>query len=623
MKPRGAACSRLIRAVWLLWCLLALHAAHAQVLELRHAQAAIAPANGPPQNLALELPYHWDRHQRGAEGYAVFDMAFDLPQPPAVPHGLLLHQVGNAYEVWLNGALLRRSGDMVQGGGADYAKGPRYLAVPGQVLRAGRNQLVVRIRADSGRRAGLAPPLIGPDATLRGRYQAAVNRHVIGSPLLALVALVAGSVALLLWWTQPYTQHGGGPAARRDPVYLYAGLADWSWVLRVFDRVVENPVLPWPWWQAAMVQAMAGWLCFAMMFCIMAAGWRHHRAVRTVLWVLLPLGGCAGWAAAAWHQPLVLTAWYAVCAAVFLPLSALYLAAALRRGASREHRLLAAALALNVLMGVRDLLVFRLYGDYGAETWQRYSAMLFSVALVYVAAMRFRAASEQVRAFEARMAARLVQLEAELNQSYQYMEQMAREQERASERTRILRDMHDGVGAHISAAMRQLQSGRASTDEVLETLRESLDHLKLSIDALHLPPGDVTALLANLRYRLEPRLKAAGIALQWQVDLLPPVAGLDGAAMRHLQFMLLEVLSNVLQHAHAHTLCIEARAVGEGVVLRLSDDGCGFDTEQPARKGLLALHDRAQAIGAQLALTSGPGGTDVVIRLPGGGGGGG
>jgi len=58
------------------------------------------------------------------------------------------------------------------------------------------------------------------------------------------------------------------------------------------------------------------------------------------------------------------------------------------------------------------------------------------------------------------------------------VEQLAREQERTAERTRILRDMHDGVGAHISTAIRQLESGRATAGEVLHTLRDSLDQLQ-------------------------------------------------------------------------------------------------------------------------------------------------
>ncbi|MGH8830203.1 MAG: histidine kinase, partial [Polaromonas sp.] len=155
----------------------------------------------------------------------------------------------------------------------------------------------------------------------------------------------------------------------------------------------------------------------------------------------------------------------------------------------------------------------------------------------------------------ATLAARVSQKETELGESYRKLEILARGQER----TRILRDMHDGVGSHISSAIRQLQSGRASHEEVLLTLRDSLDPLKLSIDAINLPPGDVTALLANLRYRLEPRFAASDIELQWGVDLLEPVERLDAQAMRQLQFMVFEALS--IQCAAA---CPRQRAAHRG-----------------------------------------------------------
>jgi signal transduction histidine kinase len=172
------------------------------------------------------------------------------------------------------------------------------------------------------------------------------------------------------------------------------------------------------------------------------------------------------------------------------------------------------------------------------------------------------------------------------------------------------------VGSHISTAIRQLQSGRASGDEVLQTLRDSLDQLKLSIDAIHLPPGDVTALLANLRYRLEPRLRACGIELDWAVEALAPVAALDAGAMRQLQFMLFEAIANVMQHARASQLRIEARQVGPGVQVQVVDNGCGFDTSQVPRRGLRLMQERAQTIGARLTVGSQPGLTSLAITLP-------
>lgn len=214
------------------------------------------------------------------------------------------------------------------------------------------------------------------------------------------------------------------------------------------------------------------------------------------------------------------------------------------------------------------------------------------------------------------------------------LEHLARSQERMAERGRILRNMHDGVGSHISSAMRQLQVRDDEYDaharsEVLQTLRDGLDQLKLSIDSIHLAPGDVTSLLANMRYRLGPRFAGMGIELQWDVDLLPICGELDASAMSELQFMLFEALSNVLQHARARVLRVEghartSRACGpphsEGakmdqVYLRLIDDGCGFDPALKQRNGLATMHERAQSIGAQLRITSQPGHTVVEIEL--------
>lgn len=612
---------RLLRAlVALLLCWAALPAL-AELLELKTAQVRIH-ADGVAQDGPVALPYNWDRHQRGAQGEATFEFVFDLAHVPVEPYGLLMYRVGNAYEVWLNGALLKHEGDMERPHGADFAKEPRYVVMPQQLL-ARQNRLTVHIRADSGRRAGLAQVLLGPEGELNPRYRRSLTEYITGSLAVGLVGLVVGGIALLLWLTQPSVAsiHTDNVVpSGRDSLYLFAGLAEWSWSLRVSDQLMEHPPLPWPQWNGLMVLASAAWMCCVMMFCFRVANWQQSRAARALglaQWALFAVAWGVGALAVAWHRPGVVTLWYGLCLLVFIPFCGLFTAAALRRGANREHRLLAVALLLNVIVGIRDWIVFRFGEAYGDATWLRYSGLMFGCMLTYVAITRFSAASARARELSASLSARVAQKETELRQSYQQVEQLAREQERTRERTRILRDMHDGVGAHIGAAIRQLQSGKASRDEVLLTLRDSLDQLKLSIDAMHLPAGDVTGLLANLRFRLAPRLASAGIELQWHVDLLDPVQRLDGSAMRQLQFMLFEVLSNVLQHAHASLLRIEARGAQDGAVLRVMDNGRGFDTTQPARKGLLSLNERAHAIGARLTLHSGAQGTEVIIVLPG------
>jgi signal transduction histidine kinase len=273
---------------------------------------------------------------------------------------------------------------------------------------------------------------------------------------------------------------------------------------------------------------------------------------------------------------------------------------------------------------LRDIFVFRFDQSYGSNTWLRYSSVLFGLALGYVALMRFRATSGQLHDLLGNLAARVSEKEAALGETYARLELLARQQERTAERGRILRNMHDGVGSHISSAMRQLQATGDSNDltarnEVLLTLRDALDQLKLSIDSIHLTPGDVTSLLANMRYRLGPRFTAMGLELQWDVDLLPVCRSMDAGAMNELQFMLYEALSNVLQHAHAHVLTVEGHMKTldgvEQVFVRVVDDGCGFDAVREQRKGLAAMRERANSIGARLSISSDPGKTVVEIQL--------
>lgn len=621
MAERGV----LRKAWWMGWLCLAMGLggslpAVAQALgtssaiELREAQATIV-VEGNVERRALVLPYHWDRHNAGRAGHAEFTLRFTLPEVPDQPWGIYLPRLGNAYEVWLNGALVQREGDLIQPNGSDFAQVPRFVPLPPGVLLPD-NELRVGIRADVGRRGGLSTVWVGPRDAVQALYARSYDWRATGSLIVVGFSLTVGLISLALWATQ--TDLSNTTHQQRDPLYLYAGLAELFWAVRVGDALIENPPLAWPWWGVVPVLAIAVWGWSMGLFCLDVARWHQKPAGRAMarwLTVLLIASVPMSIWALGFGQPLALTGWYAVIGLTFLLFGTLFLARAVR-GASWPHRVVAMAVLLNVVVGFRDLYVFRINPTYADNTLMRYSSVVFGLALGYIVIARFRQVSAQARDLMSNLAARVNDKERELAESYQRLEQLAREQERAFERTRILRDMHDGVGAHISSAIRQLQSGRASSQELLQTLRDSLDQLKLSIDAMNLPPGDVTALLANLRYRLEPRFLASDIALRWAVELLEPVRRLDANAMRQLQFMVFEALSNVLQHAQATELCIEAMAADAGVRVRIVDNGRGFDTAVPWRKGLQALQERARAIGAVLSLQSEPGRTVVEIHLP-------
>ncbi len=596
----------------LLWGLLL--PVQAELLELRRAHVSSVVA-GDLMEREASLPYNWDRQHGGQPGTAVFEIPLQMLQPPAEPYAVYFSRVGNRAEIWLNGILLSRFGDLSRPNREDYAKAPQYVLIPAQLLQRD-NLFRIIVHADGGRRGGLSSMLVGPEVEVREHYHSVYRWLVNGSIAVSVFSLVVGVIALLLWVTQVESAPGAPP--RRVGLYLSAGIAEMCWMLRLSDSALTDPPLAWPWWGVLQTLSYAGWFCGSALFCHYVAGWHRHasmRWVRGVVWALMLTAAPAAWLAYTRHNDAYLTGWYGFATFLFIGYAAVYFWGSLRRPAP-EHVLVAAAGVFNVLVGFRDWLVIRASSNFSEISWMRYSSVLFGLALGYIVIMRFREASAQARDLMDNMAAKVQEKERALAASYRQLEQLAREQERAAERTRILRDMHDGVGSHISAAIRQLQSGKASSDDLLQTLRDSLDQLKLSIDAMNLPPGDLTTLLANLRYRLEPRFKASDIALAWDVDLLPPLARLDGKAMRQLQFMVFEALSNVLQHAQASELRIELRACpGGGARLRVIDNGRGFDPERVQRKGLASLRERAAAIGVVLELSSEPGRTVVEILI--------
>ncbi len=599
---------------WLLACMPTLASTTPKdFIELTSALATVRAEGKEDKAAPVALPYVWDVQHRGSSGSARFEILFDFPVMARSDEliGLYIPRVGNAYDIWLNGALLDREGDL-QRSGTDSAQKPHYLSLPVDLLQT-RNMLTVHIRTDIGRRGGLSTLFLGRESVIYPMYMRAYGWRVLGTGLVVGFSLFVGLMALAFWATQVDLSKNVG---RRDSFYLFAGLAELSWTVRVGDVLLERPPLDWPWWGIVPVMSLGVWLYCMTQFCIRAAGWTQQPVALAfgrwvgILAVVSPVLACV---ALGFGRPLVLTAWYGAVLVSFLTFSLIFVVRSVREG-DGSRRLIAFAILLNVAVGLRDFYVFRLDPGYPDNSYMRYSSVAFGFVLAYMVLARFKVASAQARDLLANLAARVFEKEKALQQSYLQVEQMVREQARTSERTRILRDMHDGVGSHISAAIRQLQSGKASQGEVLQTLRDSMDQLKLTIDGMHLPLGDVAALLANFRYRLAPRFAASDIELLWEVDVLEPIARLDAQAMRQLQFMLFEALSNVLQHSKARVLRIEAVAQ-EGVRLRIIDDGQGFDVQAPWRKGLLSLRDRAVAIGATLTITSQPGRTTLEVHL--------
>jgi hypothetical protein len=195
---------------------------------------------------------------------------------------------------------------------------------------------------------------------------------------------------------------------------------------------------------------------------------------------------------------------------------------------------------------------------------------------------------------------------------------LERESAVALERERFVRDMHDGLGLQLISSARLLEKEELTKPEVAELFTEALDELRIAIESVRPTAGDLLEMLGNLRYRLEPRLKAAGITLHWDIGQLQGLDKFSPSAVSELTRIVQEAIANAMKHAEASLLQLHiAQSQPSALTICIADNGRGFDSSQPVNGlGLKSMRHRAQRIGADLEVQSRPGRTAVIVTVP-------
>jgi signal transduction histidine kinase len=187
----------------------------------------------------------------------------------------------------------------------------------------------------------------------------------------------------------------------------------------------------------------------------------------------------------------------------------------------------------------------------------------------------------------------------------------------ATERERLLQEMHDGLGSRLVAAKITAQRSTLAPQAVVRMFDDLLQEMRLTVDALSVDDGDLAVLLANLRHRLGPRLHDAGLELDWQVADTPLVPALQGAGGRDLVRIVEEALSNVMHHAGATRVRIATGVGTSGILVTIADDGRGLPPSPTPGRGMNNVRSRAARLGASVEWLSAPeGGTELRLRFP-------
>jgi PAS domain S-box-containing protein len=198
---------------------------------------------------------------------------------------------------------------------------------------------------------------------------------------------------------------------------------------------------------------------------------------------------------------------------------------------------------------------------------------------------------------------------------------------REEERRRIAADLHDDPIQVMSAVDLRLQLLAAEPSKVTVVELDDLHRIvQLSIERLRsmlfeLRPLvlDSQGLGAAIREYLEHTADAEG----WAVDVEETLAFEPPGDLRATLYRIVqEAVTNARKHADASRVDVSVATVGDGVLVRVRDDGDGFDPGFPpdARRGhmgLATIRERSELAGGWCRIESRPAqGTTVECWLP-------
>lgn len=567
--------------------------------------AAIGEAMPASSQMSVPLPYHCPTNAAVGVCTLVLHIGGDRSAAP-LPQAIYIPSYRGGLRVLLNGALVADS---------RWEQSPVYLAqpapllvlLPQAVLRSDANRIVLELTPHPGLGGFLGVVQIGPASLLRV-HASSIRALVVNLPLLIDAALMTcGILVLIVWLLRPW-----------DKVYLLFGVILLSLSAPSLPTIFVDPSLDPLWRLTNPVRLVAGSL-------ILPFAWFFNGCRPPVPIALFLLPACSVIAINLWFPdaPLAQSVARGIPAvtAVLALAGIVSLLRAAWLGLSDAAMLLIGTMAIIFAFSIGDLLMV-VVNPSGSPRMLlfRHIAALLIVVLSAILLWRFVVTLRLQEQFNWQLQRAVTEMETHLRASFAREQAQAQQVALQQERSRLMRDLHDGISGQLVSIQSLSETGdRAALDRIVLASRTALNDLRLVVASMQDVGDDLGLVLGSFRERIEPQIRAAGMELHWHVRSLPTLPGLHPTAMLHLYRILQEAVTNAIRHSGSpkvHILAQPSPHPGYGVRVSVCDDGHGQAICRLDGQGLLNMRKRAEAIGAAFGIHSDRSGTCVQLDLP-------
>ncbi len=197
------------------------------------------------------------------------------------------------------------------------------------------------------------------------------------------------------------------------------------------------------------------------------------------------------------------------------------------------------------------------------------------------------------------------------------------------ERERLGREMHDGLAQDLAALKLKIHRLRAlwpgaEGSEIAGELRETQAIIEDCYGEVRQNLYDLRAghhlssgLWKTLAMQIDDFRDQTGLRVEWRIGLELEEPTDPRFAVQVLRIVQ-EALANIRKHAHATEVTIETRQFGDDLLLSVLDNGQGLIANKMSEGhhfGLLVMQERAQSVGANVSIATGPDGRGTVVEI--------
>jgi len=482
---------------------------------------------------------------------------------------------------------------------------PFLAPVPVDALKPGMNE--IEIRAVSRDSVGIGRVLIGPHAAVEGYYNTQFFWRITANMAANAAMLGLGGFSLILWFNR-----------RQETELLHLASTSAWFFLRHFQYFGEDTPFELAWFNGLSVSATIFSSVAVFGFYASFLKMPHRHLITATIFAL--------------SIPLALVHWYFRLSNFYLYIPSMLIGLSLpilgllNLAKSYAHSKLVMLIAVSTMVGLGGYDALRNSAGYVWSGNDYYLAVfngfILCTAFLGTFAARALAAFTDLAKANSTLEQRVSETRAELMISEAARQGLMVTEAIASERGRMMQEMHDGIGSNLitALAIAEKQDVPAST---LKTLRRAISDLKITVDSLEPVEGDIVALIGNLRHRMAADLRDAGITSKWEVQPCGSLSWLDATNALHVLRIFQEAISNAVAHSGATEIrigCRDAERDGvRGIATFVADNGHGFEASRlniPG-KGLSNMQSRARSLYGRLELDSAPdAGTVMTLWLP-------